>query len=439
MKRIIALLLAVILVLNGCGTYTTTGNATIIIESTSEAPDITATSEKAVSNVLETDTEANTEHIDGKNDTNIQNLNFTGLDDTKLLRYTEDNLYADLEYQLNSDDYVIEGVNAVYKSKEYLEELQYNSKSNIVFGYSLDELDEQFEGNKYYFTLSDDGKTEVQLYNAISDDTYSRVVKNIAIGTGVILVCATVSMVTAGTGTPATVSLIFAASAKTATSFALSTGTISAVAAGAIKGYQTGDVEEAVKAAAVSGSESFKWGAISGAVIGGAEEAYLMHTAAKTSETVIESAEYAVEYLDEASNVSYIKVNNTVSEIPEPSVAEEIAAKYYGGETQVSYLSGEKVSQFTSGATRPDIVRTVDGHLEAIEVKRYDITNNSNVSELYSVLENQITTRAENLPAGTTQRICLNIQGREVSEEILNDVIAGLRSRFADIPIDVFM
>jgi hypothetical protein len=128
-----------------------------------------------------------------------------------------------------------------------------------------------------------------------------------------------------------------------------------------------------------------------------------------------------------------------VSEIPEPSVAEEIAAKYYGGETQVSYLSGEKVSQFTSGATRPDIVRTVDGHLEAIEVKRYDITNNSNVSELYSVLENQITTRAENLPAGTTQRICLNIQGREVSEEILNDVIAGLRSRFADIPIDVFM
>jgi hypothetical protein len=105
----------------------------------------------------------------------------------------------------------------------------------------------------------------------------------------------------------------------------------------------------------------------------------------------------------------------------------------------VSYLAGEEVSQFTSGATRPDIVRTVDGHLEAIEVKRYDITNNSNVSELYSVLENQITTRAENLPAGTTQRICLNIQGREVSEEILNDVIAGLRSRFADIPIDVFM
>ena len=91
------------------------------------------------------------------------------------------------------------------------------------------------------------------------------------LGTGVILVCVTVSVVTAGAGAPA-VSMIFAASAKTGTVFALSSGAISGAAAGIVKTYQTGDVSEGLKAAAIEGSEAFKWGAVIGAVTGGAGE-----------------------------------------------------------------------------------------------------------------------------------------------------------------------
>ena len=45
------------------------------------------------------------------------------------------------------------------------------------------------------------------------DDAYDRVIRNVAIGTGVILVCVTVSVVSAGVGAPA-VSMIFAMAAK---------------------------------------------------------------------------------------------------------------------------------------------------------------------------------------------------------------------------------
>ena len=52
----------------------------------------------------------------------------------------------------------------------------------------------------------------------------------------------------------------------------LSSGLFSGVSAGVIKGIETGNMEEAVKAAALAGSDSFKWGAITGAITGGAQE-----------------------------------------------------------------------------------------------------------------------------------------------------------------------
>lgn len=67
--------------------------------------------------------------------------------------------------------------------------------------------------------------------------------------------------------------MIFAASAKTGTVMALSGGAIGATATGIVTGIQTGDVERSLKEAAVSGSEGFKMGAITGVVQGGASEA----------------------------------------------------------------------------------------------------------------------------------------------------------------------
>lgn len=62
-------------------------------------------------------------------------------------------------------------------------------------------------------------------------------------------------------GAPA-VSMIFVASAKTGTAFALSSGAISGVVAGTVTGIQAKDPEQALKAAALAGSEDFKWGSI---------------------------------------------------------------------------------------------------------------------------------------------------------------------------------
>ncbi len=212
---------------------------------------------------------------------------FQGLDDPTLLRYVQDDVYDELVDSLDSDEYFVENVSAVYVSKEYLEELAFNSQSNIFFGYTLEELDEQFQGTRYVFTLSEDGGTGVEPLEAY-DDTYERVIKNVAVGTGVILLCVTVSVVTAGSA-PA-VSMIFAASAKTGAAFALSSGGLGGVSAGVVKGFQTGDFDEAIKAGALAGSEGFKWGAISGAVGGGATEAIGLKGATLNGLTMNEAA-----------------------------------------------------------------------------------------------------------------------------------------------------
>ena len=195
---------------------------------------------------------------------------FRGMNDPDLLPYIEDTLYAELVSVLDSEEFFVENVSAIYISEEYLEELAFNSQSNIYFGYTLAELEAQFQGDRYVFTLGQDNETTVEPWEAY-DDTYDRVIRNVAIGTGVILVCVTVSVVTAGAGAPA-VSMIFAVAAKDGAIGALSGAALGGVSAGIVTGIQTGDMDEALKSAALAGSEGFKWGAITGAISGGAGE-----------------------------------------------------------------------------------------------------------------------------------------------------------------------
>lgn len=189
------------------------------------------------------------------------------LDDPSLLRYVEDNVYSDLVDELNSEIYFVENVAAKYISNEYLEELDYNSQANVYFGYTVKELEEQFEDTKYIFTLGEDGKTAVKKFEPY-DDTFDKTIMNLAVGTGVILLCVTVSVLTNG-ASPA-VSVIFAMAAQRGTEAAVSSGVIGGLSAGVITGVQTGDFDQALKAAALTGSESFKWGAFTGALTGGA-------------------------------------------------------------------------------------------------------------------------------------------------------------------------
>lgn len=236
-------------------------------------------------------------------------MGFVNLDDPELLQYMEEAIYTLLVDDLGSDSYFVENVHAIYISKEYLEEVAYNSQSNIYFGYTLAELESQFQGEKYIFTLGDDGKTTVQKFEAY-DDTYERIVKNVVIGSGVILICVTISAVAVSIGAPA-VSLIFAASAQTGTTLALSSGLFSGVSAGVMTGINTKDFRKALKAAALAGSEGFKWGAISGIITGGLAKTAGLYGAKLNGLTMNEAAKIQ---LDSKLPLEYIKSFHSVAE-----------------------------------------------------------------------------------------------------------------------------
>ena len=214
---------------------------------------------------------------------------FDSLSDENLLLEVENLVYRETIEALDSEEYVVENVSAVYLSKEYLEEAAFNSQSNVYFGYTIAELDEIFQGTRYIFTLGDDGTTAVQELQVVDDHTAETMLRNIAIGTGVILVCVTVSVVSAGAGAPA-VSIIFAASATTAKTMAVSSAAFGGISAGVVRGIETGDFDEAMEAAALGTTEGFKWGAVSGAVIGGGSEAFLLKSATKSGLTMNEVA-----------------------------------------------------------------------------------------------------------------------------------------------------
>lgn len=213
---------------------------------------------------------------------------FKSISNPELLTYMEDTIYQELITTLDSEEYFVENIEATYYSKEYLEELEYNSKENIYFGYTLSALNELFQGERYVFTLGEDGKTTVTAFEEY-DNTYDKALLNVATGAGLILVCVTVSIATGGSA-PA-VSLIFAASAKTGTAMALSSGVFSTVTAGVVTGVQTKDVEKTVKSMALAGSEGFKWGAFSGVLTAGITETVALKGATMNGLTMNQAAQ----------------------------------------------------------------------------------------------------------------------------------------------------
>ena len=70
----------------------------------------------------------------------------------------------------------------------------------------------------------------------------------------------------------------------------LSSGLFSGVSAGVVTGMETGDFDEAMKSAALAGSEGFKWGAITGSVTGGAGEVIALKGATLNGLTMNEAA-----------------------------------------------------------------------------------------------------------------------------------------------------
>ena len=254
MKKVIALILSSALLFCGCSKATAVDSQSSSSDSSSSA---TETSDSSVSESTAETTEADNGYRD--------------LSDPDLLDYIEDTAYEELVSEIDNDKYVVQNVEAIYISEEYLEELEYNSKQNIFFGYTLDEVDAQFKGERYVFTLGDEGETVVKPFESY-DETTEKIIRNVAIGTGVILVCVVITVATEGAGAPAACA-IFACAAKGAAIGSISGAAIGGLSAGILTGIQTHDKDAALKAAALQGSEGFKWGAITGAISGGVTEA----------------------------------------------------------------------------------------------------------------------------------------------------------------------
>lgn len=273
MKKSIALILSMVLVLSGCASS---------MSQVSGEPSISSSVEVVDDNNVAAE-EVSVEGIEEASDLVVaspQNVSFSGLDDENLLTYVENTVYSELVSGLNSEEYFVENVEAIYISEEYIEELAYNTQSNLFFGYTLDELNELFQGSRYIFTVDSNGETVVKKMETFYDDSAQKILENVAIGGGVILLCVTVSVVSGGLGAPA-VSMIFMAGAKTGTAFALSSSVLGGVATAITTGYQTSDVEQAFEQGMYAASEGFKWGAISGVIVGGASEGTALYGAAK--------------------------------------------------------------------------------------------------------------------------------------------------------------
>lgn len=219
---------------------------------------------------------------------------FAKMSEEGLPEYIRDSVYEQVLSHGLPDGSLVENVQAVYISQEYIDELAYNSQSTVFFGYTIAELQNQFQGSKYVYTLGDDGQTIVHACQGY-DDTYDQIIRNVAVGGGVILVCVTASAATAGVA-PAC-SMVFAIAASTGTEAALSGAAIGAITSGAATAILTeGDVEASVKAAALGGSEGLKVGAMMGAIGGGAAEATGLKGAAFNGLTMGEAAEIQREF-----------------------------------------------------------------------------------------------------------------------------------------------
>ena len=202
------------------------------------------------------------------------------------LQAIEDAVYAEAINCVGAG-YFIENVEARYVSQEYLDELAYNSQVNLYFGFTLEELEATYGGGGYIFTVDSDGKTTTKAFEEYEPE-FDTTVRNLAVGGGVILVCVTVSAVTAGSA-PA-VSMVFAVAAKEATTAGAIGGALGAAAGAINTGIQTGDPEEALKSAALLGSEGFKVGAIGGAISGAAGELTGLYGASRNGLTMSQAA-----------------------------------------------------------------------------------------------------------------------------------------------------
>lgn len=276
MKNILPLILAVTLITTGC--------------SSSDSINLSVTDSKGLSTSSSVTELPIPVCNTSKQYDNEVGEKLTDLNDEDTLKYIEDNIYINAIDNLNSDQYYVNSIDGIYLSKEYLQEVNYNTQENVFFGYTPSELEKQFGDKKYVFTVDDNYKTKVIEYEGKQTNLeFDKIIKNVSIGSGVILFCVTVSCIAGAADAPA-ICMIFSVSAKSAAKIALMSGGIGALFAGVSKKIETGDTGEAMISAALEGSKDYAWGAIVGAVSGGLSETIGLQSSTNEGLTISEAA-----------------------------------------------------------------------------------------------------------------------------------------------------
>ncbi len=237
----------------------------------------------------------------------------TSLNDNNFIYLVEYDITTKLE---ENEDIIVESAETIFVSQEYIDELEYNNQENIYYGYKLSELDEQFGDVKYAFTVEDGKTIVVPITTENYDNTLNTVIKNTAVGAGVIVVLVTASIITGGVGSPvatSTAHLIFTCAAKSA-AIGATTGTASG---GLFEGAKelgnqfSKDNEvnwnELGKVAAVGASKGLKWGAVIGAVTGGIQAHVKLAEAGKNVGTYRDlKIEYAGKLAENGEEVHHV-------------------------------------------------------------------------------------------------------------------------------------
>ena len=213
---------------------------------------------------------------------------YASLSDPELVDSLEEGVYDSLVAELDSNEYLVEEVQVAYVSQEYLDELSFNSNENVFFGYTLDDVIAHFGSTPYVFTAAD-GKTVVKEFENY-DDTWNQIASNVATGTGVIVILATISFAAPVVGAPQAITAIFTFATKGAVVGAAIEAPVSGAIAGIMTGLETRDPNEAIKSAALSASEGYKMGAIVGGATGALSEFTWLKSASANGLTMSQAA-----------------------------------------------------------------------------------------------------------------------------------------------------
>ena len=166
-----------------------------------------------------------------------------------------------VQESLDSSEYpvLVEDVAIQYMSKEYYEELEFNSQENVYFGYTDKKLLEMFDTSEYSFTVNQLGTTVAELDPRPFDTkVFEKSIKNVAVGSGVIIVCASISVVlSGGATTPMAVMMVVGETASEAAIAAAISGVVTA-GVSKINGKNNTEILED---SMLASSEAFKYSA----------------------------------------------------------------------------------------------------------------------------------------------------------------------------------